>query len=103
MLDLMYGDDLDKLSERKGPRLWERQMNRSRLKASLLKKWGEEYIDRRESKLDIVISEEMKDIMEKDGFYFGMWSRLLKMQRLPEINLLILRMGIIWPERLLRM
>lgn len=70
VLDLMYGDDLDKLSERKGPRLWERQMNRSRLKASLLKKWGEEYIDRRESKLDIVISEEMKDIMEKRWILF---------------------------------
>lgn len=45
-------------------------MNRSRLKASLLKKWGEEYIDRRESRLDIVLSEEMKDIMEKRWILF---------------------------------
>lgn len=70
LLDLIYGDDLEKLSEKKGPRLWERRFNRSNLKAKFLKMWGEEYIDNKNSGLDIVLSDEIKDLMEKRWILF---------------------------------
>lgn len=67
LLDLIYGEDLDKLSEKRGPRLWERRINRSSLKAKLLKKWGEDQISTGNvnSRLNIVLSEKIKDLMEK--------------------------------------
>ncbi len=65
VLDLIYGEDLEKLSKKKGPRLWERRINRNYLKRKLLKKWGEWEINEKDSKFNIILSEDMKDLMEK--------------------------------------
>lgn len=64
LLDLIFGDDLEKLAEKRGTRLWERRYNRSRLKADILKMYGED-MDDKKNRLDIVLSDEIKDLMEK--------------------------------------
>lgn len=72
ILDLLYGSDLDQLAEKKAPRLWERRYNRCTTKASLLKLWNEDYssyksetCDTKIPKIKIMLSEEIKNLMEK--------------------------------------
>lgn len=62
LLDLIFGEDLDALSERKGPRLSERRAQRKKLKADLLEKWGISVS--KKTDLGIIIKEEVKDLME---------------------------------------
>lgn len=64
LLDLIFGDDLEKLAEKRGTRLWERRYNRSSLKAKILKMYGEDMNDKKTG-LDIVLSDEIKDLMGK--------------------------------------
>lgn len=71
LLDLIYGEDLDQLAEKKAPRIWERRINRCSTKAKLLKMWNEDYSsykseadDTKIPKLKIILSEEIKDLME---------------------------------------
>lgn len=64
LLDLIYGGNPDKLAEKKGPRFWERRINRSKVKERFLQLRGEEKINNKDTKLDIVVSDEIKDLME---------------------------------------
>jgi glutamate synthase (NADPH) small chain len=71
LLDLIYGEDLDQLAQKKAPRLWERRINRCSTKARLLKMWNEDYSnyksvadDIRSPRQKIILSEGIKDLME---------------------------------------
>lgn len=64
LLDLIYGENLDMLAQQKGPRFWERRINRSKVKSRFLELRGEEEINDKNSKLNIVLSNEIKDLME---------------------------------------
>jgi glutamate synthase (NADPH) small chain len=64
LLDLIFGDNLDELSQKKGPRLWERRINRSITKAALQKMLGEEMEKMKSSKYNIVLTDEIKNLME---------------------------------------
>lgn len=64
LLDLIYGENPDMLSQEKGPRFWDRRINRSRVKSRFLQLRNEEEINNEDAKLNIVLSNEVKDLME---------------------------------------
>lgn len=66
VLDLIYGEDIDKLSKKRGPTLSERHENRTRLKLDLLRNlWGEQMPELDNKKgLDLTISEAVIKKME---------------------------------------
>lgn len=64
LLDLIFGDNLDELSQKKGPRLWERRINRSITKARLQKMLGDEMENINNSGYNIILTEDIKNLME---------------------------------------
>ncbi len=66
ILDLIFGENIDELSNKKGPTLSQRRDNRLKLKMSILKIWGEK-MDLKEEYDDInlIIDEKVKNIMEE--------------------------------------
>ncbi|MCT4594152.1 MAG: FAD-dependent oxidoreductase [Anaeromicrobium sp.] len=65
ILDLIYGENLDILSQKKGPTLSERHENRTRLKLHLLKTlWGEENLQLDNRGLNLIIPENTMKNME---------------------------------------
>lgn len=64
ILDLIYGEDLEKLGERKGPKLWERRLNRTKVKEELLKLYGESIHHGGEIAANIILSESIEEKME---------------------------------------
>jgi NADPH-dependent glutamate synthase beta subunit-like oxidoreductase len=65
ILDLIFGENIDELSSKKGPTLSQRRDNRLKLKMSILNIWGEK-IDLKEDYGDInlIIDQNVKDIMD---------------------------------------
>ena len=66
ILDLIFGEDMEKLSMKKGPTLSERRNNRLKFKISILNKfWGEKLNLKEEySDIDLIIDEHIKKLME---------------------------------------
>lgn len=66
ILDLIYGEDLEKISLRKSPTLSKRHENRTALKIDLLKKfWNEEINDlKKDYGLKLIISDNVQEQME---------------------------------------
>lgn len=78
ILDLIYGEDLDKLAEKEPLRLWERRANRHKLKNIILEMLGENYmeLDENTNDIDIVLPEDVKNLME---------DRLILLQDIKEV------------------
>lgn len=77
ILDLIYGEDIEKLSKKKGPTLSERHENRTKLKIKLLKEfWGEDMSKLQNEGLNLVLSE---DVIRK------MEDRLILKQHIQEV------------------
>jgi Fe-S oxidoreductase len=66
ILDLIFGENMDKVSHEKMPTLSERHKNRAQLKSNLLKKfWGEEPdMDLMKNENKIIIPDEVQNVME---------------------------------------
>jgi Fe-S oxidoreductase len=65
ILDLIYGEDIEKLSQKRGPTLSQRHENRTKLKIKLLKEfWGEDMSKLQKEGLHLVLSEDVIRKME---------------------------------------
>lgn len=64
ILDLIYGEDLEKLAGKKGPKLWERRINRAKVKGELLKLYGEKTEKEERVSSNIILSEAIEEKME---------------------------------------
>lgn len=66
LLDLIYGDNYDRLACRKGPGYSQRHENRARLKRKMLKEvWGEEVEDKKGFEtIELYIGDDIRELME---------------------------------------
>ena len=71
ILDLIFGEDMEKLAAKKMPNLSERHVNRAHLKQKLLKDlWGEEPEAKKENILKLIIPPEVWKIMDERFILF---------------------------------
>lgn len=65
LLDIIFGNNMDELSKKKGPRLWERRINRAITRKKIEKILGEKVENNKQSNYNITLSNEIKDVMEE--------------------------------------